>query len=103
VPLIPRQHRSTLILGIVLALIGLWVWGKIDMARQRQAELEAVEQFEQQRVAEIVRRRDADSKDPLAEVKRKLDAGEDRETVKAWAEQQQREVQAEAQREIEGK
>jgi hypothetical protein len=63
VALVRRQHRASLIVGLVLALIGLWVWGKIDMARQRQADLEAVEQFEQQRVGEIVRRRDADSKD----------------------------------------
>lgn len=102
-PILTRQNRGSVILGIVLGMTGLWVWVKIDVAQQRQAEQSAAEQFEQQRVVEIVRRRDADSKDLLAEIKRTLDAGEDWETVKAWAEQRQREIQAAAEREIEGK
>jgi hypothetical protein len=33
VPILTRQNRGSVILGIVLGLIGLWVWGKIDMAK----------------------------------------------------------------------
>jgi tRNA U34 5-carboxymethylaminomethyl modifying GTPase MnmE/TrmE len=102
VALIPRRHRSSLVLYLVIALAGLWLWGKIDQRRQQEAEESAVESFEQQRVAEIVRRREADSKDLLAEVKKRVEAGEDRDKVKAWAEQRQRESREEAQREIDG-
>jgi hypothetical protein len=44
VPIITRQ--SSIVVGVVLALFGLWVWGKIDLARQRQAEYEAAEYTE---------------------------------------------------------
>jgi len=102
-PLIPRQHRSSAVLGIALAVATMWAWERYDQHRQEQADRASAEHFEQMRVNEIVRRRDADSKDLLAEVKQKLDAGEDREAVKAWAEQRQRQISADAQREIEGK
>ena len=100
---VPRQHRSSVILGVALAVAAMWAWERYDQHRQEQADRASAEHVEQMRVNEIVRRREADSKDLLAEVRHKLDAGEDREAVKAWAEQRQREIQAEAQREIEGR
>ena len=54
-------------------------------------------------MAGIVQRGEAESKDLLTEVKRWIDAGEDREAVKAWAERRQREIRADAERDIGGK
>src|SRR5690348_13771044 len=97
-----RPARSSLILGAVIVVVLIAVWHAIDERRQRAAEQSEVEHFEQQRAAEIVRRRETDSRDLIAEVNRKIDAGEDRNAVKAWAEQRQRDIHAKAQREIEG-
>ena len=54
-------------------------------------------------VAAIVQRREAESKDLIAQVQRRLDAGEAPELVKTWSDQLRKDIQAEALRELEWK
>jgi hypothetical protein len=103
VALVPRQHRSSVLIGIALIVAATWAWDRYDQHRQEQADRASVEYMERQRVTGIIARREANSRDLLAEVKRRLDAGEDPEQVKAWADQRRKDIQAEMQREIDGK
>ena len=100
--LIPREHRVSVVLGIALVVVAMWAWERYDQ-RQEQSDRASVEYMERQRMTGIIARREASSRDLLAEVKRRLDAGEDPEQVKAWADQRRKDIQAEMQREIDGK
>jgi predicted negative regulator of RcsB-dependent stress response len=100
---VPRHHRASFAVGIVLTLAAMWAWERYEQHRQEQADRASVEYMEQQRVAGIVQRREAESKDLIAEVQRRLDAGEAPELVKTWSDQPRKDIQAEALRELEWK